>query len=60
MTELQIRQKEIEEIELTPEEIKYALWSAKCQKWNRERNAEYWAELENKKPKDVSSKVGFS
>ena len=52
MTELQIRQKEIEETELTPEEIKYALWSAKCQKWNRERNAEYWAEQERKKSKE--------
>ena len=52
MTELKIRQKEIEETELTEEEIKYALWSAKCQKWNRERNAEYWAEQERKKSKE--------
>jgi hypothetical protein len=52
ITELELRAIEIEETELTPEEIKYALWSAKCQKWNRERNAEYWAEQERKKSKE--------
>jgi len=52
ITELELRAIEIEDVQLTPEEIKYALWSAKCQKWNRERNKDYWAEQERKKTKE--------
>lgn len=49
MTELQLRHAEIEAIELTEEEVREALWTAKVVKWNRERNREYWRELETKK-----------
>lgn len=51
MTELELRRKEIEEIELTEDEIKYAILSAKVQKWNKIRNAPYWEALEKKKAK---------
>lgn len=52
MTELQIRQKEVDEIELTEEEIRYAILSAKIKKWNTIRNADYWKEKENEKSED--------
>lgn len=49
MTELQLRHAEIEAVVLTEDEIKAALWTAKVLKWNRERNKEYWENLENSK-----------
>lgn len=52
MTELQLRQQEIEATPLTDEEIKRAIWSAKIQKWSRERNKDYWNTLEGQKPED--------
>lgn len=49
MTELQLRAAEIEAIELTEEEVREALWTAKVVKWNHERNKEYWEKLEHSK-----------
>lgn len=49
VTERQLRQQEIEAIVLTDEEVRYAIWSAKVTKWNRERNADYWADKEREK-----------
>lgn len=46
------RKAEIEAIQLTDEEIRRAILNAKIQKWNEERTAEYWKELESRKPKD--------
>ena len=57
---IQQRRKEIEAIELSEEEISYALWSAKVGKWNRLRNEDYWMEQEAKKAKDSSCNVGLS
>ena len=57
---IQQRRKEIEAIQLSEEEISYALWSAKVGKWNQIRNEDYWKELEEQKPKEYvnqSSKV---
>jgi hypothetical protein len=45
------RSQEIESIVLTPEEKEKAIYEAKVAKWFRERNAEYWANLEKQKPK---------
>jgi hypothetical protein len=50
------RSEEIAAIELTPEEIVEAIMNAKISKWNRERNAEYWNELEKKKPEKNNDK----
>lgn len=44
------RTKEIEAIELTESEVKYALWIGKTNKYHRERTAEYWATKEAEKP----------
>lgn len=52
------RSDEIAAIELTPEEIQEAIRNAKIAKWNRERNAEYWDELERRKPEDNATQVG--
>lgn len=52
------RSDEIAAIELTPEEIEEAIRNAKIAKWNRERNAEYWSELEQRKPEDNATQVG--
>jgi len=48
------RNAEIEAIELTEPEIKYALWIGKQHKWYRERNAAYWQEKESNKPSGSS------
>lgn len=58
--ELEQRKREIEQTELSEDELKYAIWNAKCIKWQTLRNAEYWEALERRKHKDVSSNVGFS
>lgn len=50
--ELVRRHREIEATDLTDEEIRRAIWSAKIQKWNRERNADYWNKLEEQKPEE--------
>lgn len=48
--ELVRRHREIEATDLTDEEIRRAIWSAKITKWNKERNREYWEKLEKRKP----------
>jgi hypothetical protein len=45
------QQEEIENIVLTPEEIKEAILGAKRKKWNNERFKEYWEEQESKPKK---------
>lgn len=50
MTVVEQRRKEIESIELSEEEMKVIIWSAKIKKWNEEKNKEYWQELEARKP----------
>jgi hypothetical protein len=44
------RSQEIESIVLTPEEKDKAIYEAKIAKWFRERNAEYWENIEKQKP----------
>ena len=45
---------EIESIELTEPEAKYALWIGKKHKYHAERNAPYWKEKEAKNPGKAS------
>lgn len=48
--EVERRNKEIEAIELSEPEAKFALWIGKTNKWYKERHADCWAEKEAKKP----------
>lgn len=50
---LQSRLKEIEAIELTPEEREQAILAAKAKKWHYERSREWWEEQEKKKSKQI-------
>lgn len=52
MTEVEQRDREIDLIELSEEELWQAIWGAKIGKWNHLRNAEYWSDLENRKPNE--------
>lgn len=42
LSELERRQKAIEEMPLTPQEVTAALQEARLKKWNAWRNEEYW------------------
>lgn len=53
---LQKRHREIEDTILTKEEETKALWSYKIQKWNEERNADYWKEAVKTKPSKAKLK----
>jgi hypothetical protein len=46
-------QKFYESIELTEQEMKDAILVAKIVKYNKEKNADYWKELEEKTSKPV-------
>lgn len=52
MTELQLRTQEINAIQLTPEEERYAILSAKAKKWHAKKNEEYWKDKEKGAYKD--------
>lgn len=60
MTEIQLRRAEIESVELSEEEVREALWTAKVVKWQRERNREYWKKLETEKSCTANPAEGHS